>query len=244
MFKFNSSVYSLSPSLFRFLQEQNKKAKSWENGKNSETNDGDMEQEKVNGKAIISDSVPRKYNKDLEMSMNSFLKASPFLAAGGEEEELMMIKSQPKSLDKDWHSEDEFSKTKSKVPHSACELFEERFGKWQNLAFSQAANSGLDTMAEDIYTTRKHDKAAAIAAALSKRELAGKFEELSQDMGGKGRKMAKSPSILCSTAPQPRRNSNREMFLIRSEDLPFMSSRKQEAKINVRMDFLGDSLRG
>lgn len=240
MFKINSSVYSLSPSLFRFLQEQNKRAKSWENGKNSETNDGDMEQEKVNGKAIISDSAPRRYNKDIEMSMKSFLKASPFLAAGGEEEELMMIKSQPKSLDKDWHNEDAFSKTKSKVTHSAREMFEERFGKWQNLAFSHAANSDLDTMAEE-YATRKHDKAAAIAAALSKRELAGKFEE---DMGGKGRKMAKSPSILCSTTPQPRRNSEREMFLIRSEDLPFMSSRKQEAKINVRMDFLGDSLRG
>lgn len=230
--------------MFRFLEEQNKKAKSWENGKNSETNDVAMEHGKVNGKAVTSDSVPRKYHKNIdgEVSMNSFLKASPFLSA--EEEEVMMIKSQPKSLEKDWRDEDKFSKPKSKVTHSARELFEERFGKWQNLAFSQAANSDLDNMAEDIYPTRKQDKAAAIAAALSKRELAGECEELSPDMGGKVRKMAKYPSILCSTPPPPRRNSDREMFMIRSEDLPFMSSRKQEAKINVRMDFRGDSLRG
>lgn len=230
--------------MFRFLEEQNKKAKSWENGKNSETNDVAVEHGKVNGKAVTSDSVPRKYNKNIdgEVSMNSFLKASPFLSA--EEEEVMMIKPQPTSLDKDWHDEDKFSKPKSKVTHSARELFEERFGKWQNLAFSQAANSDLDNMAEDIYATRKQDKAAAIAAALSKRELAGEHEELSPDMGGKVRKMAKSPSILCSTPPLPRRNSGREMFTIRSEDSPFMSSRKQEAKINVRMDFRGDSLRG
>lgn len=235
----------ISLSFFRFLEEQKK---SWENGKNTETNDVDMEQGKVNGKAstIISDSVSRKYNKDIdgEVSMNSFLKASPFLSADGEEEEEMMIKPQSKSLDKEWHNEDEFSKPKSKVTYSARELFEERVSKWQNVAYSQAANIDLETMAEDIYLSRKQDKAAAIAAALTKRELAVKFEELSPDMGGKARKMAKSPSILSPIPTPTRRNSDKEMLMIRSEDSPFKSSRKQEAKINVRMDFLGDSLIG
>ncbi|XP_035527784.1 thyroid hormone receptor-associated protein 3 isoform X2 [Morone saxatilis] len=235
---------AISIAFGKFLEEQNKKAKSWENGKNTEANDVDMEQGKVNGKAsaIISDSVSKKYKEDIdgEVSLSSFLKASPFLSADGEEEE-ELTKPLSKSLHKDKHNGDESSKPKSKVTHSARELFEECFGKWQNVAYSQVANSDLDSMAEDIYLSRKQDKAAAIAAALAKKELAGKFEELSTDMGGKARKMAKSPSIPSPTPP-PRINSDREMFMMRSEYSPFMSSRQQEAKLNVRMDLLGDSL--
>lgn len=227
---------------FRFLEEQNKKAKSWENGKNTETNDVVMEQGKLNGNTkIISDSVSRKYKEDSGVSLNSFLKASPFLSADGEdgeEEDEMMVKSHSKSLQKDWHDEDESFKSKIRVTHSAREMFGECFSKWQN---SQVANSDLEAMAEDIYLSRKQDKVSAIAAALNKRELAGKFEELSPDLGGKARKLAKSPSIP-SPSPPPRRNSDREMFMIRSEDSPFTSSRKQEAKVNVRMDFLGENL--
>lgn len=237
----DAALYLLS--LFRFLEEQqNKKAKALENGKNTEANDVDMEQGKVNGKAPVnhSDSVSRKHKEDIdgEVSLNSFLKASPFLSADGEEEEEMVIKPQSKSLHKDWHNGDESFKPKIKVTNSARELFDERFGKWQNVSYSQVANCDLDTMAEDMYLSRKQDKAAAIAAALAKRELAGKCEELSPDMGGKARKIAKSPSIQSATPP-PRRNSDREL---RGEDSPFMSSRKQETKLNVRMDFLGDSL--
>lgn len=234
---------AISIAFGKFLEEQNKKAKSRENGRNTEANDVDMEQGKVNGKAstIVSDSVSRKYKEDNdgEVSLNSFLKASPFLSADGEEEEEMVMK--PKPPHKNRHNGNESSKPKSKVTQSARELFEECFGKWQNVAYSQAGGSDLDAMAEDIYLSRKQDRAAAIAAALTKRELAGKFEELSPDMGGKARKMAKSPSIPSPTPPQ-RRNSDREMFMVRNEDSPFMSSRKQETKLNVRMDFLGDSL--
>ncbi|XP_070691629.1 thyroid hormone receptor-associated protein 3 isoform X3 [Pempheris klunzingeri] len=237
---------AISIAFGKFLEEQNKKAKAWENGKNTEANDVDMKQGKVNGKAsaIISESVPQKYREDDgEVSLNSFLKASPFLSADGEEEEEMIMKPHSKSLHKDWHNGDESSKPKSKVTQSARELFEECFDKWQNAAYSQVANSDLDAMAEDIYLSRKHDKAAAIAAALAKRELTGKFDEISPDIGGKARKMAKSPSIPSPTSP-PRRNSDRERFMIRGEDSPFMSSRKQEVKLNVKMDFLGDSLMG
>ncbi|XP_040900663.1 thyroid hormone receptor-associated protein 3 isoform X3 [Toxotes jaculatrix] len=237
---------AISIAFRKFLEEQNKKTTSaWENGKNTEANDVDMEQGKVNGKAsaVNADSVSRKYKDDIdgEVSLNSFLKASPFLSADGEEEEEMIIKPHSKSLHKDWHSGDESSKPKSKVTQSARELFEECFGKWQNAAYSQVANSDLDVMAEEIYLSRKQDKAAAIAAALAKRELAGKFEELSPNMSCKARKMAKSPTIP-PPAPPPRRSSDREMFMVTGEDLPLMSSRKQEAKFNVRMDFLGDSL--
>ncbi|XP_078108539.1 thyroid hormone receptor-associated protein 3 isoform X1 [Sander vitreus] len=233
---------AISIAFRQFLEEQNKKSKAWGNGKNTEANDVDMEQGKANGKASanIPDSASRKHKEDNdgEVSLNSFLKASPFLSADGEEEEELIIRPHSKSLHKDWRNGDESSKLKIKVSHSARELFDECFGKWQNVAHSQVANSDVDAMAEDIYFSRKRDKAAAISAALAKRELAGKFEDLSPDVGGKARKMAKSPSIPSPTPPLWR-NSDKEL---RGEDSPFMTSRKQEAKLNVRMDFLGDSL--
>lgn len=242
----SSTQLFISLLLFRFLEEQNKKVtSSWENGRNTESNDVDMEKGKVNGKAfaISSDSVSRKYKEDDGgVSLNSFLKASPFLSAHVEEEEEMIMKPHSKSLHKDWHNGDDSFKPKSKVPHSAQELFEECFGKWQKAAYSQVANSNLDSMAEELYLSQKQDT-AAIAAALTKRELAGNVEELSPDMTCKARNInqAKSPSIPSPT-PLPRSNSDREMFMVRGEDVPLVSSRKQGAKFNVRMDFLGESL--
>uniref|UniRef100_A0A667ZCG4 Thyroid hormone receptor associated protein 3 n=1 Tax=Myripristis murdjan TaxID=586833 RepID=A0A667ZCG4_9TELE len=210
--------------------------------KNMEANDVDVAQAKANGKvsAAISDSVSRKYKEDCDgdVSLNSFLKASPFLSADGEEEEEMTIK--PHSPQKDWHNGDECSKPKSKVTRSARELFEERFSKWESLAYPQVAkNSDLDAMAEEIYLSRKQDKAAAIAAALTKREMAGMLEDLSPERGCNARRMAKSASSPSPTPPA-RRKSDREMY--RAEDSPLKASRKREAKFNVRMDFLGDIL--
>ena len=204
-----------------------------------------MDQGRVNGKAsaINTDSVSRKYKGDIDgkVSLNSFLKTSPFLSADGEEEEEMVIKPHSKSLQKGWRNGDESSKLNSQVSPSARELFEECFGKWKNVTCSQGANSDLDTMAEEIYLSRKQDKASAFAAALAKRELAGKLDELSPDMDCKARKMAKSPSVPSPTLSS-RRNSDREMFMGRGEDSSFVSSRKQEAKCNIKMDFLGEGL--
>lgn len=136
MFAVGCPVRCISLSLchsFRFLEEQNKKAKSWENGKNTESNDVVMEQGKLNGNTkIISDSVSRKYKEDSGVSLNSFLKASPFLSADGEEgeeDDEMMVKSHSKSLQKDWHNEDESFKSKIRVTHSAREMFGECFSK-------------------------------------------------------------------------------------------------------------------
>ncbi|XP_029929028.1 thyroid hormone receptor-associated protein 3 isoform X2 [Myripristis murdjan] len=235
---------AISIAFKKFLVEHNnKKAKSaLENSKNMEANDVDVAQAKANGKvsAAISDSVSRKYKEDCDgdVSLNSFLKASPFLSADGEEEEEMTIK--PHSPQKDWHNGDECSKPKSKVTRSARELFEERFSKWESLAYPQVAkNSDLDAMAEEIYLSRKQDKAAAIAAALTKREMAGMLEDLSPERGCNARRMAKSASSPSPTPPA-RRKSDREMY--RAEDSPLKASRKREAKFNVRMDFLGDIL--
>ncbi|KAM4580494.1 uncharacterized protein thrap3a isoform 2-T3 [Odontesthes bonariensis] len=234
---------AISIAFRKFLEEQNKKAKSArENGNSTETKDVDMEKGNVNSKAsaVISDSVSRKYSDiDDEVSLSSFLKASPFLSAEGEEEDEMITKPPSKSL-KDWYNGDETAKPKSKVTRSAHKLIEECFGKWQNAAYSQFANGELDAMAGETHLSGK-DKAAAISAALAKRELTERFEELSPDMSGKTRKLASSPSV-ASSAPLLRRNSDREMFMMRGEGSPLMSSRKPEAKVNVRMDLLGDSL--
>ncbi|XP_040020171.2 uncharacterized protein thrap3a isoform X3 [Gasterosteus aculeatus] len=229
---------AISVAFRQFLEEQKKKkAKAFENGKNTEANDVDMEQVRMKSKpsTIISDS--RKYSEDpdAEVSLRSFLKASPFLSADEEEEEEAVNKPHLKPLHRDWHNGDGSLKAKIKVPQSAGELFDERFGKWQNVTFSRAVDRDAT---EDVHLTRKQGKAAGVAAALAKRELARKCERLSPDVGGKARKVAKSPSTSSSTPPPARRrSSDREL---RGED--FTSSRKQEAKLNVRMDFLGDSL--
>uniref|UniRef100_A0A672GQM9 Thyroid hormone receptor associated protein 3a n=1 Tax=Salarias fasciatus TaxID=181472 RepID=A0A672GQM9_SALFA len=236
---------AISIAFRKFLEEQNKKAKSArENCKNTEANAVEAEQGKVNGKTstVTSESLSRKRKEDDdgEVSLSSFLKASPFLSADVEEEEEIIVKPPSKSLHKDWHNGDESSKPKTKVTHSARELFEECFGKWQNATFSQFANSDLDAIAEEIYRSGKQDKAVAIAAALAKREFTVKYDELSSDTSCKERKMLKSPSIASSALP-PRRNSDREMFLVRGEDPPLAPSRKQETKVNVRMDLFGDA---
>lgn len=229
---------SLSLSLFRFLEEQNKKAKALENGNDRETKEVNMEQEKVNGKpsAITSDSAPEKYNRvaDGSFSMKSILKASPLLSPDGEEDE-ETIGHEPR-----FFHIDDFSKVKGQAARSARDLFAERFSKRQYVAYSQAANS--DAMAEDLYLSQKQEKMAGLAAALSERESAGKFDGMSDDVDPKARKMAPSPSIP-SPSPQ-RRNLERELFTIKTDNSPFSFPRTPEAKINVRTDFLRESLFG
>lgn len=225
---------------FRFLEEHNKKAKcARENGKKIEANDVDTEKDKLNCKAsvVVSDSGYQKHreNTEREMSLSSFLKASPFLSAEVEEDD-EIFKPSSKSLHKEWHNGDETFKPKSKVTHSAQKLFEECFSKWQNAAFSQFEHG---TTVEETYRSEKQEK--AIAAALAKRELATKFEELSPKVSCKVKRMAKSPSDQCSDPPL-RQKSDRESFTVRGVDSPPTASRIQEAKFNVRMDYIGDNL--
>ncbi|XP_037310472.2 thyroid hormone receptor-associated protein 3 isoform X3 [Pungitius pungitius] len=228
---------AISVAFREFLEEQKKKkAKAFENGKNTEANDVDMEQGRMKGKpsTITSDSRRFREDTDGEVSLRSFLKASPFLSADGEEDGEAVIKPHPKPPHRDWHSGDESFKAKIKVPRSAGGVFDERPGKWQNVTFSRVVDRDADP-ADHAHLTRKQGKAAT---ALARREVAGKCERLSPDVGGKARKTAKSPSIPSSTPP-PRRSSDRELW---GEDSHFTSSRKQEIKLNVRMDLLGDSL--
>lgn len=225
---------SLSLSLFRFLEEQNKKAKALENGNDTETKEVNMEQAKVNGKpsTIVSDSETREqYNRaaDGSFSMKSILKASPFLSPDGEDNE------EPR-----FFHNDDLSKVKTQAARSARDLFAERFSKRPYVAYSQAANS--DAMTEDLYLSQKQEKMADLAAALREREAAGKFDGMSANVDLKARKMAPSSSNL-SPSPQ-RRNLERELFTIKTDDSPFSFPGTSEAKINVRADFLRESLFG
>lgn len=228
---------SLSLSLFRFLEEQNKKAKALENGNDTETKEVNMEQEKVNGKpsTIVSDSVPEQYNRatDGSFSMKSILKASPFLSPDGEDNE-ETIGPEPR-----FFHNDDFSKVKSQAARSARDLFTERFSKRPYGAYSQSANS--DAMSEDLYLSQKQEKMAGLAAAFREKEAAGKFDGMSSDVDPKARKMAPTSSIL---SPPQRRNLERELFTIKTENPPFSFPRTSEAKVNVRADFLRDSLFG
>lgn len=200
----------------------------------------DTEKDKRNGKAsaVVSDFVSKKHRENAvrEMSLNSFLKASPFLSSEVEEDDEMTFKPSSKSLPKEWHNDDETSKQKSKVTQSAQKLFERGFSKWQNAAYSQFEQGELNAPMEETYLSEKQEK--AMAAAFAKREFAGKLEELSPKVTCKMRRMAKSPPDQCSE----RQKSDRESFTGRGVDSPPMSSRKQEAKFNISMDYIGDNL--
>lgn len=226
-------------SLFRFLEEQSQKTKAaWQNGTNTESSEVNKEQTKVNGKepTVRADSGPGKYKEDggCEVSLKSFLKASPFLSVDGEEDEEIM-KAHSKASHTDCLNGDERSEPKNKVTHIGQQLFDERFGKWQNAA---SVASGLDTTAEDLCVSRKQEKAAVFSIAMAKREFAQQTEEPSPERGCKARKMVKTSPLPSSTTP-PRRNS--DMFMSTGDD-GCVVPRKPEAKFNVRMDFLGESL--
>lgn len=210
---------------FRFLEEQSKKAKGRENGKKAQSSNDD--QGRVNG-------------QDGEVSLSSLLKMSPFLSTdGGEEEEKdeeegeeeeMAVKPQLKVQDKGWQNEEELAKLK-RAGCSARQLFDERSAKRQNAAVSPGGTEGH-------YLSQKLNYPVSIAApTLSRRELVEKFEDAALVAS---RKMDSSSCLLPAAAAG--RTSDRDMFVIRREDSPLMGSRKQEAKVNIRMDFLRDSL--
>lgn len=171
------------------------------------------------------------------MSLSSLLKMSPFLSTdGGEEEEKeeeegeeeeMAVNPQLKVQDKGWQNEEELAKLK-RSGCSARQLFEERSAKRQNAAVSPGGTE------DGHYLSQKLSYPASIAAAaLSRRELVDKFEDAA-------RKMDSSSCILPAAAAG--RSSDRDTFVIRRKDSPLIGSRKQEAKVNIRMDFLKDSL--
>ncbi|KAL0984744.1 hypothetical protein UPYG_G00146290 [Umbra pygmaea] len=254
---------AISSAFKKFLEEHNNKKRQsgWENGRDMETNGGDVKQDKVSGMSSVGifDKEPShgtfkgpdqngkgekgkcKFREDEEgnVSLNSFLKASPFLSCDGmEEDEETVVKPNTKVLRKE-RKDSESPKTKRKANLSARELFEERFGKWEDLAYLQAfdRDNDVDTIAEEIYRSRK-EKAVAIAAALAKREaIAGILSGFSPE---KVRRKERDTSSPFHTLPPPRRNSDPDMLI--GEDSPPRASGKRGATFSVIMDSLRDEL--
>lgn len=229
---------------FRFLEEQTKKAKALENGNERETKEVKMEREKINGtpSAVTFDCVPKQSDRtsDGHVSIKCILKASPFLSTDGDENEEETVRLQPKLCHKDLQGSEGLSKLKGQAVRSARVLFDERVSQRQYAACSQVADRGA--MTEDLCPSQKQEKMAGTAAAFSKRESVDTFVDLSADVDPKARKMASSSSVLSSTAQ--RRNPEREMFTIRGDNSPFLFPRTSESKINVRTDFLRESILG
>lgn len=187
-----------------------------------------MEQGKVNG---TPSSVPKQHDRtsDGHFSMKCILKASPFLPTDGEENK-EAIRTDPQLCPSDWHGSDHLPTLKSQVVRPARDQFDEQFSKRKYVAFSQAAHS--DAVAEDLYL--RQQKMAAPP---------GKFQDLPTDVDVKARNMTSSSSTLSPSAAQ-RRNPDRKMFTIRSDNSPFLFPKTLESKINVRADFLRQSVLG
>ncbi|XP_018582505.1 thyroid hormone receptor-associated protein 3 isoform X2 [Scleropages formosus] len=251
---------ALSTAFKKFLEEHKikKQASEWENGREKEVISGDTEREKGNGKSgslLATKAVDYggkvekekyKYGDGFESgpSSSTFMKNSPFLCGEAEEEEEETAPEPRAKLRKEREGEDE-PRPKSKATLSTRELFEERFGKWDDTTYFSTtkervrkepeATDDLDDIEEELYRSRKQERAAAMA----KREA---YRGFSPDKAPKARKKERAGS---SPSPPPRRSSenrDREMFMVRKDDSPPRVSGKRGAEFSVRMDPFQDDL--
>ncbi|XP_036394247.1 thyroid hormone receptor-associated protein 3 isoform X3 [Megalops cyprinoides] len=262
---------AISKAFKKFLEEHKskKQASEWENGRDKDPNDGEAEREKgifdrgpaygggsKGGEygASKAEKEKYKYGEGFEAGPSSagFMKAPPFLCGDGEEDEEEEEEEPRPKARKEREGEDE-PKPKTKVTLSARELFEERFGKWDDLAYFPSAkersrkeadpgDDDLDDIEEELYRSRKQERAAALAAALAKKEAVALFRGFSPDKLAKGRKKEKAGQ---SPSPPPRRSSetrDRDTFMVRKDDSPVRASGKRGAEFGVRMDSFRDDI--
>lgn len=204
---FDGDKTALSIAFRKFLEEQNQKSKS-QNGSNRGSSD--VEEPKVNGR------VSRKHTEEggSEVSLNSLLKASPFLSEDSEDEE---------ETTKSHSHKDRLNGNEPKATVTA-RVFQEHFGKWQNAA---SVLNGDTTAAESLCVSKNQEKASA------KRECGQKWKDASPDRSCKVRKMTNSSP---GSVSSPRA---RDMMTPRED---FCVEPKDQAMFKVKMDFLGDSL--
>ncbi|XP_064205970.1 thyroid hormone receptor-associated protein 3 isoform X2 [Anguilla rostrata] len=192
----------------------------------------------------------------------SFMKGAPPFLCGEEEEEEEEAAAavekvparRPQKPRKDREAEDEpKDKVKTKVTLSTRELFEERFGKWDDLAYfpsgkerarkdPEGEDEEPDEADEELYRSRKQERAAA--AALAKKEAL--YRGFSPDKLPKARK--KEPPALSPSPPlppAPRRASDardRDLFMVPRDASPLRASGKRGAEFGVRMESFRDEL--
>ncbi|KAJ0066595.1 hypothetical protein NL108_015479, partial [Boleophthalmus pectinirostris] len=218
---------ALSVAFRKFLEEQSKNSKGWQNGSDSTV---DMKESKVNGKESPTKSDLRPGNQKEDnsgaMPLNNIMKASPVLNGDGGDDK--MIRSHTEPFLNEWITENEFSETNTVQQLSESKL--------QNAAC--AANSGPDTANDDPGVRQNQEKRAIFTSAFAKREPFHFSEDSSPERGCKGRTMAKTSLVPFPITPQKR---SRDMSTPTEENLKVLP-RKKEATFNVRLDFPSDSL--
>nr|XP_023677018.1 thyroid hormone receptor-associated protein 3 isoform X2 [Paramormyrops kingsleyae] len=258
---------AISTAFKKFLEEHKskKQASDWENGRDKEVSSADGDREKSGSKCVFDRGAGYSASKSLEHSSKAekdkykygdsfegepsggFMKGPPFLGGnGGEEEEEVALEPRAK-LRKEREAEEE-PKPKGKAALSAREVFDERFGKWEDVSYfptakermrkevEAAGTDDLDDMEEELYRSRKQERASALA----KKEA---YKGFSPEKPTKSRKKERVES---SPSPPPRRrsteNRDHEMFMVRRDDSPPKASVKRGAEFNVRMEPVWDEI--
>lgn len=198
---------------YRFLAEKKKPTSDWDDNQGEDPNSGDAEKEKSNRKQKGIFELEPVY---VESKAD---KGLPFL---GEEED-----EYSKSL-KERKPEEE-PKYKAKPTLSARELFEERFGKWDDEYMSNKDSSQREEeieeeehVMEELYRSRKQ--------AARKEEKAAKKKE-------------KKKNRVSPTSPSPPRSTERSKPLFpsaRESSPPARSSKKKEPEFNFSLKMFND----
>ncbi|KAG9334221.1 hypothetical protein JZ751_008469 [Albula glossodonta] len=215
-----------------------------------------------------SDKEKYKYGDGFEAGLSTstgggngggFLKgAPPFLCGNAEEEEEEEEEAatrRPPRARKDREADDE-PKVKTKVTLSARELFE-CFGKWDDLAYFPSAkersrkevegagvggvgDDDLDDVEEELYRSRKQERAAALAA---KKEAL--YRGFSPDKVPSKIRKKEVAALSPSPPPAPRRgsdNRDRDLFMVRRDESPVRASGKRGSGVSVRLDSFRDDI--
>ncbi|XP_017571410.1 thyroid hormone receptor-associated protein 3b isoform X1 [Pygocentrus nattereri] len=198
----------ISTAFKKFLAEKKKPSSEWDNGQDEDVNSGDAEKEKSRKQRGLFDVEPAYGEAKPD-------KGLPFL---DEEEEAYL-----KSL-KERKTEDE-SKYKPKGTLSARELFEERFGKWDDDSIASNKDSAQreeevdedENVMEELYRSRKQ--------AARKEEKASKKKE-------------KKKNRVSPSSPSPSRSTERGRPLFpaaREVSPPARSSKKKDPEFNFSL---------
>ncbi|XP_048010000.1 thyroid hormone receptor-associated protein 3 isoform X3 [Megalobrama amblycephala] len=241
----------------KFLEEQNvkKQASAWENNTHKRKSNGELVCDKENG-GVIEKGIELSHTVDHDNAgekekcksaksgdSNKLSISTPkmgprngptFQCEDGEDDE-----EERESSDRVRDMENNPSKSKSKVTLSAQEMFEKRIRRMQDMAW--------DDELEALLLCHKHERAANILAALSKRDqLSGMLKDPSPEkLSNVKRKEKTTLSSLSKPTLLPRRSSEsreQEMFVVMNEESPPRASMKRGSEFGVRMDSLSDDL--
>ncbi|KAK0149369.1 Thyroid hormone receptor-associated protein 3 [Merluccius polli] len=220
---------STVPAAFRkFLEEQSNgsgpgRGKGLEAGGQVAGGGKLAEEGAANGKTscCVSNPPPRRRASDFrtDMSLNSFLTASPFLCGGDndkddEERENKLQKGEDSS--------------KAKVKTSALAVFEERLSQWESSGRRPLPDHPNLKQVYCIQRPQNTDAVGAKPLGFSPEKDSGRFQRM------------ETHNTSSTPSPASQSTSLREMFRVGGAESPPSSSR--EDKCSVVMDFLRDRM--